>query len=195
MATETYELIVQGVSVQERNECVLHFTSDNVTANDTLDNGESLIDSFHTNIMPLWLACMPVSYYVDRLAARRVITKPSAVAHRQYENNEQEGTLDSNAASDQLCPSVLLIPPTGTKSAGRCFMPSVGRNQIVDNLYIAGYQTVIDALFAAMTANFGVSGKHWQLAVYSRKFNSATLAQAWQLSSRLGFQKNRRAPV
>lgn len=195
MATETYELRVQGVVKQERNECVMHFQSDNVTANDTLVNGQSLIDSWTTNVMAAFLACLPSSYYLDRLAARRV-TKPSAVAHLQYELEQNVGTSSSNtASSDQICPSIFLIPPMGTKSGGKIFMPVAGNLDFVDNQVQAGYITAIATFMGLQVVNFGVSGVHWQQVVYSRKLAIASHVLAWNVSPRIGFQNRRRAPI
>lgn len=195
MATETYELRVEGMVNTEYNECVLHFQSDNVTANDTEINSESLVQSWITSIKALWLAMMPANYWLDRLAARRVLLAPSYVAHRQFQPFTEIGTRATTAITNNLCPSVFLIPPMGVKSGGKVFLPGIGQADVINNQYVAGYLTAFEACFDAMIANFGVSGVHWQMAIVSRKLVQAHLVKDYQISSRLGFQGKRRSPV
>lgn len=195
MATETYQLAISGLAGNEYVENILHFISSTADTNDTIGTGTSLINSWHTNIKNLWMATLPSSYSLERLAARRVIIKPSATPHKQYEFGTEFGSLGTDQTGDQVCPSVFLIPPMGTKSGGRVFMPAVGQAQIANSTFAAGYITAINSLFAAMTANFGVSGAQWQLAIYSRKLNQSHLALSWTLSPVIGFQSRRRVPI
>lgn len=195
MATETYELVVQGVVQQERSEVVMHFESDNVVANETFTNATSLVTSWRTNVIAAFLNCLPNAYILERLAARRAHPKPSAVAHWQYDYGAQQGAIGANVVGDQVCPSIFLVPPMGTKSGGRIFMPCVDITSVFNNQYAAGYVTLINSFMALQTANFGVSGVHWQQVVYSRKLNTSSHVLSWNLSSRIGFQKRRRSPV
>lgn len=195
MATETYELRVSGTTGLEYNECVMHFQSDNVTANDTFNNGMSLIDSWETNIKAPWLDCLDEEYFLMRLAARRAFPKPSVVCHKQYDPLAETGTFSTGHQSDNLCPSVFLLPPMGVKSGGKVFMPTCPIDAVVDNAFQALYQTRINSLFNTMISNFGTSGVHWQMAIYSRKLAQAHLVQGFQLTPRLGFQGKRRKPL
>lgn len=195
MATETYELRVSGYNNLEWNECVLNFQSTDVVANDTLENAENLCTSWDTAIKGLWLGCLPNTYALNRLAARRVVPKVSAVGHRQYDLGTQTGTLGADASTEQLCPCIFTIPPMGTKSGGKIFMPCVGQGEIQNNQYTAGYVTAINALMAAQITLFGVSGVHWRLVIHSRKVGSVVNVLAWQLSPLIGFQGKRRLPI
>jgi hypothetical protein len=195
MATETYELQIQGVQQQERNVVVMHFESDNVTANETFSNGTSLITSWVTNVMTDFLLALPNSYWLDRITARRAHPKPSAVAHRQFDNNTVAGGIAGTVVGDQTCPSIFLVPPMGTKSGGRIFMPCVDVTSVIGNQYQAGYVSAINTFMADQTTNFGVSGIHWQQVVYSRKNNTSAHVLSWVLSNRIGYQKRRRSPV
>lgn len=195
MATETYALEVQGVSLQERNSVVMHFESDNVTPNETMNSGLSLINSWITNVESFFLACLPGSYYIDRITARRAHPKPSAVAHQQFDAGGQAGTISGNVIANQVCPSVFLVPPLGVKSGGRIFMPCIDDGSLQSNQYIPAYVTAINAFLGAQTVNFGVSGFHWQQVIYSRKNLTSSHVISWTLSARIGFQKRRRSPV
>lgn len=195
MATETYELRAEGLLQTEYNECVMHFTSDNVTADDTEVNATSLLNSWKTSLQTLWLNMFPADYQLTRITTRRAFPKPSFVAHLQYEFNANAGNDIGGSISQNLCPSVFLIPPAGVKSGGKVFLPCIGATRVSSNLYTAAYITIIDAYFNAAIVNFGVSGVHWQMAIFSRKLTQAHNVMAFQLSSRLGFQGKRRKPL
>lgn len=195
MATETYELIVRGQLAYEPNAVVMHFQSDNVTANETLANGESLLASWANNVESLFLGCLPPDYFMDRITARRVGPGHSAVAHVQSDFDNNSGTLGNPSQSTQMCPSIFLVPPIGTKSGGRVFMPGVGSDQILNNAYTGGYLSAIHAFMNAQIVNFGVSGAHWQQVIFSRKHLTSVHVMAYQLSPVIGFQRRRRSPV
>jgi hypothetical protein len=195
MANEIYELVITGQAGMQFVENVLHFDGGNLTADDTFDNGESLLSSWVANIQAKWLACLPADYSLERISARRATPKPSQVRSRQYQPGSTPGTRSGNVVTNQLCPSIFLIPTMGTKTGGKVFMPAVASGDILNNQYVAGYLTAITSLFNTMITNFGVSGKTWQLAVYSRKLKTFSLVVGFTASGRFGFQKKRRVPV
>jgi hypothetical protein len=195
VATETYALSIQGGHNAEYVENVLHFTGSGLTADATLTNGTSLIAGFKANAEALWLLCIPPTYNLQRYAARRVITKPSATATAYYEYAVQSGTRGSQSISNNVCPSIFLVPPTGVKSGGRIFMPCVDQLDVVQNLFVAGYLTAISNFMNNVTTGWASSGITWQLAIYSRKLNVAHPVSSWTVSDRLGFQGRRRSPV
>lgn len=191
MATELYELLVQGNHNGKPVENVIHYQGANLTANDTFRNGDDLVVGWDANILPLWLNCFPATYQVNRLAARRSLPKGSAVFHTQYQVGTQVGNFGSIAASYQLCPTVFLVPPMGTKSGGKIFMPCIDDTAINGNKYSVGYISAISSLMVAMMANFGTGSITWQLAIMSRKLQTFALVQAYTLSARIGFQRRR----
>jgi hypothetical protein len=195
MATENYLLSIQGSVSGQYNECVLCFQSAGLSSVDTLGEGGDLINSFIAHGQALWLAMMPASYFLDVLQARRAFPKPSAVAHAQNQNFAVPGTRGSNATSYNLCPAIFLIPPMGTKSGGRTFLPAVAQGDVVNNTYLAAYLTAINNFFTAAIAGFAGSGTNWHLAIFSRKNVSASLVASFSPSLRLGFQGKRRKPV
>lgn len=195
MATETYELRAIGICGQQYGECVQHFTSDNVTANDTFVSGTSLINSWIASCLNAWLNMLPQDYSLMRLVARRVITKPSAEPHVQFQLGDHPGQVPSDAGGLQLCPVLFLIPPIGIKSGGKIFLPGAAQTDIVSNQYGAGLKAAMLAYGALIVANFGVSGVHWQSAILSSKLHTASLTAAYRISPRFGFQKRRRIPI
>lgn len=194
MATENYQLSIQGSVQGQYNECVLCFQSSGLTSNDTLDAGGNLINAFITHGQALWLAMLPTSYSLDVLAARRAFPHPSATAHVQNQAFAVGGTRGSDTTAYNLCPSVFLVPPSGVKSGGRVFLPCVPQGDIVNNSYVTAYANAVTAYFAAAISGFAGSGTNWQLAIYSRKNVSAALVNSFGLSERLGYQSRRRRP-
>jgi len=195
MATENYLLSIQGTQMRSYNECVLCFQSAGLSSTDTLDAGGDLCNAFAAHATPLWLQCLPQTYELNQLVARRAFPKPSAEAHIQYQIGDNPGSSGPQATSLQLCPSVFLVPPMGTKSGGRIFMPSIAEGDIADNVYAGGYIANIDLLMGVLTTGMVGSGTNWKLGIYSRKNASVSLVQTWALSGRIGFQSRRRKPV
>lgn len=195
MATENYLLSIGGIAGASFNECVLCFQSAGLSSNDTLDAAGDLINAFNAHAATEWLACLPGTYFLQTLTARRAFPKPSATAVAQNQPFTVGGTVAGDMTSLSLCPSVFLVPPMTVKTGGKIFMPCVAQSQIVDNTYAAGYVTAIDALMTKLTTGLAGSGTSWKLAIYSRKNISASLVLSWVLSPRIGFQGRRRKPV
>lgn len=195
MATETYLLSIQGSLQGQYRENVIAFQSAGLGANQTLDNAGNLINAFIAHGQTPWLATQPVSYSLDLLSARRAFPKPSATAYVQYQAFTVPGTRGNSATSYNLCPSVFLVPPMGTKTGGRIFMPAIAQADISNNSYAGGYVTAIANLMAAFIGGMAGSGSNWQLCVFSRKNVSASLVSSYTLSTRIGFQSKRRRPV
>jgi hypothetical protein len=161
----------------------------------TLDNGTDLINAFVAHGQALWLAMLPGSYFLDVVTARRAFPKPSAVAHLQNQAFAVSGTRAGTSTAYNLCPSIFLIPPMGTKSGGRVFLPAVAQGDIINNSFLAAYRTAIDNFFGTMISGMAGSGTNWKLAIFSRKLVSASLVASFGPSSRLGYQSRRRRPV
>lgn len=195
MATENYLLSIQGNVNGEYNECVQCFESSGTDPTNTFQTGVDLLTAWDTNARSLWLACLPSSYSLGLLSAKRAFPKPTANPMLQYGYGSHLGTRGSDATSYNLCPVMFLVPPMGIKSGGKTFMPCVAQGDIVNNSYVSGYQTAVDAYFAALLAGLAGSGTNWKLAIYSRKAGSASLVQSFGLSERIGYQGRRRKPV
>lgn len=195
MANRCYSLEIQGVLNSSYRECVLHFQSTGTADNDTLAAGESLCNGFHASLRTLWLATLPLTYSLVRLAARRVDLKPSVTAHRYYGIGLNTGTDGANATSQQLCPSIFLVPTMGTKSGGKIFWPAISQAQCVQGVVTIAWQTLVDAFIAAAISGFTNSGITWTLAVYSRKLNTISNVASHSYSPVVGFQNRRRTPI
>lgn len=195
MANRVFQLEVQGTLLSSYRENVLHFQSSGTNDNDTLAAAESLVNGWHTAIRTLWLATLPATYSISRLAARRVGLKPSAVGRRFYGFGAQPGTRGSDATAEQTCPSVFLVPTMGVKSGGKIFWPAIPQGDIVQSALASSWQTVADSCIAAMISGFTNAGITWTLCVYSRKLNTISNVASHSYSAVIGFQGRRRKPV
>lgn len=195
MATETYELSIDGLNTSSYRDTVLHFSGVGVASGDTLAAGESLIAGFIANCETLFLLTMPQSYSLIAYRARRATPKPSFVAHNEFGVGAKQGTRGSSTTAQQTCPSVFLVPTMGTKSGGKIFWPCVQAGDINQNQYVAGWQTAVNNVLAAMIAGFTTAGITWTLAIYSRKHGSTSNVAGHNFSPVIGFQGRRRKPT
>jgi hypothetical protein len=196
MANATYQLSIAGTHYNQFVENVICFKGDLAAGIDTMAESEDLVESWLSNVVTAWLACVPPTYLIDRLSARCLLPAgPSSVFHHQVINDAHIGTFGTAAASENLCPAVNLIPPMGVKSQGRVYLPCVAKTAIDNNKFVAGYITAVNALFNLMAAGFANSATTWKTAVYSKKNGTSSLSLAHSLSAAIGFQGRRRRPI
>jgi hypothetical protein len=196
MATDYYELRVQGLHQTEYNECVMHFEGTNLTAADYLDNAKDLCESFDAALVGLWMALFPTSYELLRLTARKASPGGGAAYTVPYPIGTNVGTVAGGAASQQLCPVVRLIPPMGIKTAGKIFLPCIAESQIAANVVNSTWLANVAALMSPMVTGFNNSSITWKSAIYSRKNGTFALTVAYDTSPIVGFQRKRqRSPL
>lgn len=194
MATENYLLSIQGVVGQSYQECILCFQSTGLSSTDTLDSANDLITAWRNHAEIFWQAITSIDYQILLYSARRAFPSPSATAYQQLDVGDAAGSMGKVTALN-VCPAVHLIPPMGTKTGGRVFLPSAGDDAVIDNILQAGYLADITSFFNVCITGLAGSGTNWKLAIYSRKNVSAALALAFVPSSRVAFQSRRRKPV
>src|SRR6478736_2267922 len=134
MATETYELRIQGTLSASYREVVQHFSGNGVSATDTLAAAESLVAGWIAAAQTAFLLTLPATYSLNRLVARRATPKPSAQGITTYGSFSTVGTRGSNANQQQMCPSIFLVPQMGTKSGGKIFWPAVPAGDMVQSI-------------------------------------------------------------
>lgn len=196
MASDFYQLRVQGLHQTEYNECVMYFRGDNLTAADYITNAGDLASSFETDVKSLWLACLPASYALGRLSAKKASAGGGGTVDRQQTLASSVGTVSGGAASQQLCPVVRLIPPMGVKTAGKIFMPCIAESMIGANVVTAGWLTAIANLMASLMGGFGPGSITWTQQVFSKKNGTFADVLAFDTSPIVGFQRRRqRSPL
>lgn len=195
MATETYELRIEGVNMASYRETVLHFSGVGVASGDTLAAGESLITGFRASLESLFLTRLPASYNLMMYSARRVSPKPSAVARTGFDYGALAGSVGSASVGQQICPVIFLVPTMGTKSGGKIFVPAVSAGDIINSAYTGPWKTAWANFIVAAQAGFAAGGITWTLAIYSRKHNTTSPVTSFAYSPVIGFQSKRRKPV
>jgi len=196
MATDYYRLRVQGLHQTEYNECVMHFKGTNLTAADYRANAIDLLEAWNTNLRDPWLAILPSSYQLLRITASKASAGGGSEASIQFTFGTQVGVRSGGAASQQLCPIIRLIPPMGTKSAGRIFLPAVAESDANANVLSSTFLSNVDAYMADAIGGFSFSAITWSQAIYSRKNSSFDDVISYDTSPVIGFQRRRqRSPL
>lgn len=195
MATEVYELKIDGVLNASYRQTVLHFQGVGTNANDTNAGGLSLTSGFVANLQNLFLLTLPASYSLTRLNARRAIPTPSNVVQVSNGVGNIVGTRGSNATSQQMCPSLFLVPAMGTKSGGKIFWPACPQGDMNQSIPSTAWQTAISNFMTPAIAGFTTSGITWTLVIYSKKHTSTAGITGFQFSPFVGFKNKRRKPV
>jgi len=194
MASALYLLKIHGDHSGQHSEVNLHFIGDNLTVGNVFINAMDLIESFATGALADFLACVPTTYQVERLSAIAILPQGGVERTQEFQDGDMPGQAAGHAASNQLCPVIRLIPPTGTKSAGRFFMPCISEGDINANVPQAGWLSNINGFVNNIMPLAGTSSITWTVAVYSRKLNTYVAANAYDTSSIVGVQRRRARP-
>lgn len=196
MATDWYQLRVQGIHQTEYNECVLHFKGVNLDVADYVQNAQDLLATFEANWTSNWLNLLPESYCLMRLSAKKKSAGGGGEVVTEYQYGDNLGTVGGGAASQQLCPVITLIPPMGIKSAGRMFLPCIAEGQIAANVVNTAWKTAVASIMATFIAGASNSSINWTQAIYSRRTSSFSDVVDYSLSPTVGFQRRRqRSPL
>lgn len=196
MATDYYQLRIQGLHQTEYNECVLHFRGVNLTAADYVANADDLVNSFVSECLDNWLDILPASYQVLRLTAKKASTGGGAERSDEFQFGDRPGTVAGGAAAQQLCPAILLVPTMGIKTAGKFFLPCINESMITSNAVSATWLTKLSTLMGPLLSGFTGSSITWDLVVFSRKNGTFSDVVDYSVSPIVGFQRRRqRAPL
>lgn len=194
MADELYLLTIHGNHSGQHNEVGMYFHGSNLTLGEVVDNAQDLVDGFVGNCLPAWLDLMPASYEVERVTARRIVPQFGVTVGVEFQDGDQPGSITGGAASQQLCPVIRLIPPMGTKSAGKFFLPCIAESQINANTPNSTWFSNVASFMGSILTNVGLGSIIWLSAVYSTKLNTYVDTSTFDTSSTIGFQRRRQRP-
>jgi len=196
MATDYYRLRVQGLHQFEYNECVLHFKGTNLDVADYIENAEDLNNSWVDVIQPLWNEMFPVTQQTMRLSASKASAGGGGEIHLQFALGSQIGIVSGQAASQQLCPVVRLIPGMGVKTAGKVFLPCIAESDVNANVVQSSWTSNLDLLMDTMIAGFALASITWSPVIYSRSLATFSDVVTYDTSPIIGFQRRRqRSPL
>lgn len=191
MATDHYQLRVQGLHQTEYNECVMFFKGVNLTAASYMENAEDLVNSWQSNIQPAWLGLLPASYQLLRVSAKKASLGGGGEFTNMLQYGDAPGDVAGGAASQQLCPVLRLIPGMGVKTAGKIFLPCIAESQVSLNAPNATWLTNKDTFLNLSIGPFTGSSIDWSLVIYSRKNNVFSDVLSFDTSPIIGFQRRR----
>lgn len=191
MATDYYQLRIRGLHETQYTECVLHFRGTNLTAADYIPNAADLIENWKDSFKDYWLELLPQTYQLLRMTAKKASPGGGGEVSAQYDFGAQPGAVTGGAASLQLCPVVILIPPTGIKTAGKIYTPAIAESQIAANVPNATWLSNLETFMQAMISGSTINAITWDLAIYSRKNVSFAEVVDYSTSPIVGFQRRR----
>jgi len=191
MATDYYQLRVQGLHQTEYNECVMFFKGVNLTAASYFENAIDLVDSWNAGCSGFWLDLLPASYQLLRVSAKKASAGGGGEYTVQTQIGDAPGNVAGGSASQQLCPVIRLIPPMGIKTAGKIFLPCIAESQVAGNVPAAAWITNVNDLMTSQVGPFAISTIQWNQVIYSRKNNVFSDVVSWDTSPIIGFQRRR----
>jgi len=194
MATELYQFRISGNHTSEYWENVLYFVGENLSAGDVIHNANDLISNFVNNAFGPYLNLLASSVYVNRLVAKRQDVAGGIEVVKQYDYQENQGQVTGECSSQQINPIVRLIPPMGTKSAGRFFLPGIAEADCEANRPTVGWLSTLSTMMSVLLAGMNDGAITWTIGIYSRKNNSFVKALDYDTSPILGWQKRRERP-
>lgn len=194
MADELYLFKIHGNHSGQHSECGIHMHGSNLTADNVYVNATDLIASWENIPEGDFISLMPESYEIERYTAKRVVPAGGIEVVKELQDGDRPGSSGPQAASNQLCPVIRLIPPMGVVSAGKFFLPCIAESDINANVVQAGWIANLASLMANILTNFGSGAITWQAAVYSRKLGTYADALTFDTSGTIGFQRRRARP-
>lgn len=194
MASELYQLRISGNHTSEYWENVLYFQGDNLSAGDVIHNARDLLSNWANNARDPFMNMLPSTVYCNREVAKRQDDAGGIEVVNQYDYQANQGTVSGEASSQQLCPIVRLIPPMGTKSAGRFFLPAIAEGQVEANTPSSTWLSNLSTLMSILLGGMNDGAITWTIAVFSRKNNSHQKALDYDTSPIIGWQSRRRKP-
>jgi len=194
MAIELWELQIHGRAANDYNQVNLHFEGDNLTAGNSLINGDDLINSFRADIEDLWLALMPGSYELDRYISHRTKPAKSPECSEVLTDGAQVGTLGETFVSNAFCPVIRLIPTLGFQTGGKIFLPCLSDEAVEGNAFTAGFFSNVNDFMNGIMTPFGATSILWSSAIYSRKTDTYSLTSTFNLPTSFGYMRQRAKP-
>jgi len=195
MATELYQFRVSYTHNSQFAENIIYMVGENLSAGDVIHNANDLISNWMNNAHTPLLNLLPTTVYIDRYTAKRQDVAGGIDVIKQFDWQGEQGADSGPASSMQVCPIVRLIPPMGTKSAGRFFLPAIAEASIEANTPSGTWLSSLSTLMSILLAGMNDGAITWTIAVYSRKNNSYQKALDYDTSPIVGWQSRRRRPV
>ena len=194
MASELYQLRLSGNHTSEYWENVLYFQGDNLSAGDVIHNARDLLSNWVNNGQEPFLNLLPNTCYLNREVGKRQDVAGGIEVVNQYDYQALQGAAADQASSQQLCPIVRLIPPMGTKTAGRFFLPGIAEADVEANTPSADWLSRLSTLMSILIGGMNDGAITWKIAVFSRKLGTHALALDYDTSPIVGWQSRRRKP-
>jgi hypothetical protein len=195
MAIGLYRTEWRGNLKGQFRENVIHYRLNPDPGTNGFDTANDLLIALNSTFLSLWLNMLPPDYSLSAIFARQIGPVGGSYATIDFEEGTQVGTRGTEAASQQLCPCITLIPGIGVKSSGRIFLPAVDKADYSMNAPSIPFQGAVAAFMNPSIAGFSVAGGTASIAIFSRKLNTSNEVSTYHLSPVIGYQRKRARPA
>lgn len=203
-ANDTMELGVFGTLFGQQYLHTIHFRQ-KPTSGLGAGNEQQLIDAWQAAAQTAWLALHHNTYTLDRIQAKQVCgAQPLRQAGEEGVGLTGTRTLTGESLAPWLSITVTEYSDlAGRSRRGRFFISGMGEVDIVGDVFISTYRTIVEAYNTALMNAFGPTGANndFRLVVHSRKLavpgvqcqDSSRPVDRLVLRNRLTTQRSRRA--
>lgn len=200
MAVESYELVVSGTLAGQFVQNIFHVNVNNTTDLNPYLMAETILDAMDVTagFVERWLDCLPESYVITSLRARKILATGGPTAIRLAGAlTATTGTRTGAISSAQVNPVVVWITNIRPNKPGRTFMPGVSESDIDAMVYSSGLLTALDNFISTMAAPFTVGSvpDDASFGIYRRSLSASDDIYAGRVSPTVGTQRRRLHPV
>lgn len=197
MASKPYQVVINGSLAGQYVANVLCF---NVDPGDTDPSAvtRALCAAIEDNIFPSFLDCLPVSYHITSIKAKRVSAEGGPTAAIVYQASDYPGTRTGEVSTTAEGP-VLLSQAFRTPRwvTAKIFLPGVSETDITANVFGTTLLAKLDAFATVLQDDFVIgdaiaTGKY---AIYRKSDKSAVVPTNFKTSMKPGTQRRRLVPI
>jgi len=197
MADSCYSLITNMNCGGQFAVNVFHYHFDDAGFLSTSAAAHALITSWITSIKPAYIAIIPNETTILSIRSRKV----SAVGGFEFLQpltTANVGLRTGVLMASGVSPLLIFLPLNNAKQRGKCFLPGITNDDLVDGCIIDTYRSAVESHYSALISSITLTGGGGPTAVpviYSRKNNTWQGIDAVYLSMKIGRQRRRQLPV
>lgn len=192
MAIECYSLKVEQICFGSVMQNVLHYIVDNNDDATPIQISKELVGLFGNTPVTKMRDCCSERWAVRWIEAKRILPGGGNSAWLEFPLGTKDGTNVANVASLSTSVIVKLYSALASGLQGRIYMPPPYEGAMEDNVLDTAYHNDIMEFVAAA---YTLTDDHtFNLAIYSKKTNTAGAVQTYQISPIIGNIGRRRTP-
>lgn len=198
MGIHTYSLILSYDNGGQFSQNVLHYQFEDSGYTDTQSAALALINAWDTANRTKLRNMLPLLTKLVSIKARG-LTAPGGFEAIKLISSTNGGLRTGNQGTAAVGPCIILFPTANAKPRGRCFLPGVSDDDLIDGDFTSTYKAVVVTNATLFTASIVLAGGGTPTAapvIYSRKTTPGTAyaIEYARLSPMAGTQRRRQRP-